>query len=118
MEPSALAGAGETEGSTTVRRRVLKARGVQAERYGGTPFRTNGDLDGAAVRRFCSATPDGDRLLQRALSALALSARAHDRILKVARTVADLAGAEKVASAHMAEAISYRTLDRPAVPTP
>jgi magnesium chelatase family protein len=116
VDPSDLAGPGSAEGTAAVRRRALKARAVQAERYLGTRFRVNADLDGAAVRRFCPATSDATRLLQRALTALSLSARAHDRILKVARTVADLGGKEKLGSDCMAEAISYRILDRPAVP--
>jgi magnesium chelatase family protein len=118
VEPSDLAGPGPGEGSVEVRRRVLDARAAQGERYRGAPFRINGDLDGAAVRRYCPTTPEAARLLQRALTSLALSARAHDRILKVARTVADLAGAEKIDSTGMAEAVSYRTLDRPAIPMP
>jgi magnesium chelatase family protein len=110
--------AGET--SEIVAERVLKARLAQRSRYermmGG---RAAGPIIPANARaplpllRTC-ATPDaaGKRILEAAMSRLALSARAHDRILRVARTIADLEGAELVRSAHVAEAIQYRCLDR------
>jgi magnesium chelatase family protein len=100
------------EPSEAVRRRVVEARAVQKERHRDTPFRLNADLDGPAVRRSCTATPGALRLLRCAMQALGLSARAHDRILKVGRTLADLAGEESVRAEQMAEAIAFRALDR------
>jgi magnesium chelatase family protein len=88
---------------------------VQIERYRGTGFRVNADLDAASVRRHAAPSPEGKRLLGRAIETLGLSARAHDRILKVARTLADLAGEQSVGEERIAEAIAYRSLDRPAV---
>jgi magnesium chelatase family protein len=64
------------------------------------------------IRTYCELNPDAERLLERAMQQQGLTARAHDRILKVARTIADLAGAEQLAVPHLAEAIQYRTLDR------
>ena len=72
----------------------------------------NGQMEPAELRRFCRPSPEVVRLLQRALDRLGLSARAYHRILKVARTIADLAGAEDIAPKHAAEAIQYRLLDR------
>jgi magnesium chelatase family protein len=112
VEASELTGSQGVESSSTIRERVLAARAIQAERYRGTPFRINADLDGAALRRFCTPTPEAARLVQRALTSLALSARAHDKILKVARTLADLTGAGRVESAQVGQAIAFRTLDR------
>jgi magnesium chelatase family protein len=116
VEASELTGSENAESSSTIRERVLAARDIQARRYAGTPFRVNADLDGAAVRRFCAPTAEAGRLLQRALTSLALSARAHDRILKVARTLADLGSEEGVGAPQVAAAIAFRTLDRPASP--
>ena len=69
-------------------------------------------MSGRQVRRFCSPPPEAARLLQQAVSRLGLSARGHDRVLKVARTIADLGGCERIAAEHVAEAVQYRGLDR------
>ena len=90
---------------------MLTARQVQRERYHG-PVRTNADLRGRVVTKFCSPDAAGRALLHRAVDRLSLSARGYDRVLKVARTIADLAGADALATAHVAEAIQYRGLDR------
>ncbi len=96
------------EGSAEVGARVAAARAVQTARYAGEGARTNAEADGALLDRV--ATPDeaGRRLLAQAAEAMRLSARGYSRILRVARTIADLAGAETVARLHVAEALSYR----------
>jgi magnesium chelatase family protein len=108
----ALAHAGHGEASAAVRARVIRAREVQAERAGRRGPRCNARLRGAALRRFCAPDDEGRRLLVAASERLGLSARAHDRILRVARTIADLEGVAAVRAAHVAEAIQYRALDR------
>ena len=96
------------EGSAQVAARVSQARQRQTARFDATKARTNADLEGDALERF--ATPDeaGRQLLMQAATAMRLSARSYTRMLRVARTIADLAGAEKVGRIHVAEALSYR----------
>jgi magnesium chelatase family protein len=97
-----------SEGSAEVRARVEAARAVQSARYGENGPRTNAEADGDVLEN--SATPDepGRRLLAQAAEAMRLSARGYTRILRVARTIADLSGCEKVGRIHIAEALSYR----------
>ncbi|MCJ2188968.1 magnesium chelatase subunit ChlI family protein, partial [Novosphingobium beihaiensis] len=96
------------EGSEDVAIRVARARQVQTARLEGTGRRTNADLDGDLLDTH--ATPDeaGRKLLMQAAEAMHLSARGYTRILRVARTIADLAGAENISRLHVAEALSYR----------
>ncbi len=96
------------EGSAAVRARVADARAIQAERYRGTPFRTNAEAEGEALERAARPDAAGLRLLEQAAETLRLSARAWVRTLRVARTLADLAGAESVGRVHVAEALSFR----------
>ena len=112
VPPSALPGAGSAEASCAVRERVLAARARQGERRGRGGARVNARLKGAGLRRACPVDDAGRRLLTSAVEKLGLSARAHDRILKVARTIADLEGSESIRTAHLAEAVQYRALDR------
>ncbi|HET8542576.1 MAG TPA: YifB family Mg chelatase-like AAA ATPase [Anaeromyxobacter sp.] len=105
----ALLGTGGGEGTAAVRERVLRARAAQAAR---SP-RPNARLRGAALRRFCAPDDGGRRLLASAVERLGLSARAHDKVLRVARTIADLEGSDGVRAQHVGEAIQYRALDRP-----
>jgi magnesium chelatase family protein len=121
---AALPGGGSAEPSGAIRDRVGAARALQAGRIApapapgraagpaSTPARINARLRGAALRRHCALDGPGKALLAQAVEKLGLSARAHDRILRVARTIADLAGAEHIEAAHVAEAVQYRALDR------
>lgn len=100
----------EGESSATIRARVVAARQRQLERFAGTPFVTNSDMTSRALREFCPLSDDCTALLRTAIEEFALSARAHDRIIKLARTIADLEGAEEISVAHVAEAVNYRRL--------
>jgi magnesium chelatase family protein len=109
---AALPEAGGGERSAEVRARVARARAAQAGREGARGPCVNARLRGAALRRLCALDEAGRSLLSRAAERLGLSARGHDRILKVARTIADLDGAERILPRHLAEAVQYRALDR------
>ena len=101
------------ESSATVRTRVVAARRLQQERYRGLPgVRCNAQLPGSALRRYCRMTPSAEKILRGAFERLGYSARAYDRILRVARTVADLDGSEVLDAAHLSETLQYRSLDR------
>lgn len=108
-----LSGSPGTERSETIRERVVRAREIQAERFAGMEgIYSNAQMTPAVLRRYCHPGEAGGRLLRAAMEMRGLSARAHDRILKLARTIADLAGSEHIAAEHIAEAINYRNLDR------
>lgn len=100
------------EHSIQIRSRVLKAREIQKERFRGTKIYANSQMNAKQTKKFCELDAEGKTLLRSAIERLGLSARAYDRILKVSRTIADLAGSEKIQIPHLAEAIQYRTLDR------
>src|ERR1700744_2001110 len=100
------------EGSAEIRARVLAARVRQQERFQGEALYSNAQMTTRQIRQWCELPPEADRLLERAMQQQGLSARAHDRILKVARTIADLEGSAALTVQHLAEAIQYRTLDR------
>jgi magnesium chelatase family protein len=102
------------EASESIRARVIAARARQRERL-GDPARLNAHLRGKELRQYCDVGDAGRRLLDAATTRLGLSARAYTRILRVARTIADLAGEPRIATAHLAEAIQYRSLDRRAL---
>jgi magnesium chelatase family protein len=109
-----LRGGAAAEGSAQIRDRVMRARERQRERFhkAGERIFANAQMGTRQIRAYCELGADAERLLERAMQQQGLSARAHDRILKVARTIADLDGAVGLAVAHLAEAIQYRTLDR------
>jgi magnesium chelatase family protein len=109
-----LRGGAAAEGSTEIRGRVMAARERQRNRFSkhGEKIYSNAQMTTRQIRAYCELGPDAERLLERAMQQQGLTARAHDRILKVARTIADLEGAENLSLAHLAEAIQYRTLDR------
>ena len=103
-----------SEGSKEIRDRVLAARERQRLRFLSAKEKiySNAQMGTRQIRLFCELAADAERLLERAMQQQGLSARAHDRILKVARTIADLEGTEALNVSHIAEAIQYRTLDR------
>ncbi len=120
-----LRGGSAIEGSEQIRDRVLRARERQHARFSAGEERTRGSAKAASravyanaqmttqqIRLYCELSSDAERLLERAMQQQGLSARAHDRILKVARTIADLGGEPEICVQHIAEAIQYRTLDR------
>jgi len=100
------------ESSAAIRVRVESAREVQRARFEGTSVRANARMTPTQLKRYCPLDPTLGDLLQHAMEQLQLSARAYDRILKVARTIADLVGAERIEPPHLLEAIQYRSLDR------
>ena len=101
------------EKSELIRERVIAARNIQIERFGDKPdLHANAQMSPQMVRDICKITEAGQNLLKRAMEKLGLSARAYDRILKVSRTIADLAGSDDIKLEHLAEAIHFRSLDR------
>jgi magnesium chelatase family protein len=101
------------EPSATIRQRVVAAREIQARRFASVPgIHCNAQMTEKLMREYCSLDEAGSELLRMAMERLQLSARAYSRILKVARTIADLDGAENISTQHVAEAIGYRNLDR------
>jgi len=112
------------ESSADIRARVLAARKLQHERFAADTKASasspkafkkifaNAQMTTQQIRQHCDLAPEAERVLERAMQQQGLSARAHDRILKVARTIADLENAQGIAVKHLAEAIQYRTLDR------
>ncbi|MCB9475601.1 MAG: YifB family Mg chelatase-like AAA ATPase [Deltaproteobacteria bacterium] len=104
---------GRGEGSAAIRERVVAARRRQAERFADTQTVCNADMTVTQLRRLCPLETEGHRIMESVMDRLGLSARTHDRILKVARTIADLDGHEQIRAPHLAEAVQYRGLDRP-----
>jgi magnesium chelatase family protein len=109
-----LRGRGVPEGDTSdmIRERVAGARVIQLERFNGEGIFSNAAMPPGAIRKFCAIGAESEALLEKAMQRQGLSARAHDRILKVARTIADLDASEAISPAHLSEAINYRSLDR------
>lgn len=101
-----------SESSTEIRKRASDARRLQHKRFAGANIHTNAQMPVKQIACHCALGPQEKELLLNALDKLSLSARAHDKILKVARTIADLAGSDNIITEHLAEAIQYRSLDR------
>ena len=109
---SELSSTKKEESSAQIRERVSAARHRQQQRFAGRGYACNGDIPDSQLQEMCQTTEAADRLLQLAFERFGFSARTYSRVLKVARTIADLEGSEKIDSSHAAEAVQYRTLDR------
>ena len=107
-----LAGRLPGESSVQIRERVMGARRMQTERFAGTSLRFNADMGSAQVEKYCMLGAKEQRYMEQMFSCMQLSARGYHRILKVARTIADLAGCGRIQEEHLAEAICYRQTER------
>ncbi|MEJ2003872.1 MAG: YifB family Mg chelatase-like AAA ATPase, partial [Cyclobacteriaceae bacterium] len=108
-----MTSAKKSEGSSEIRKRVIRAREIQTERYTGLDgIHANAQMPTSRIREYCELNQAGRTLLKTAMDRLGLSARAYDRILKVARTIADLEESGNIQIGHLAEAIQFRSLDR------
>ena len=103
-----LTAGGDGESSEAIRKRVEKAVQVQERRFKNCAIRKNAEMDNVLIERFCPLDDAGRTLMQQAVNRLDLSARAYFRTIKLARTIADLCGAENISSDHVAEALQYR----------
>ena len=112
VDYSAMSGDSRGESSGTVRARVIEARKLQSLRFAGLGFRVNAKIPAAKMREFCEMSGDAEKTLKLAFDRLSFSARAYDKVLKTARTIADLAGETTIGRAHIAEAVQYRALDK------
>ena len=111
MDYEKLSGNKVSESSETIRVRVQAARDIQNKRFtsgGATDIVCNADMRVGQIRQFCVLQPEGQSLMRSAMTQLNLSARGYHRVLKLARTIADLAGSEDIQSTHLAEALQYR----------
>ena len=112
IEYEILHGTEEEESSAIIRQRVCNVREIQRNRYKGTKIKSNAALGVKELQEFCRLGKDEDRLMKQAFAALGLTARTYHKILKVARTIADMAGSQEIREPHLKEAIAYRTMDK------
>jgi len=105
----------EGESSGQIRERVIKAREIQRKRFAGTPTTANAFMTPKQIKDFCTLPPGADTILETAMRKFGLSARSLDKILKTARTIADLEGKESIETKHLVEVMQYRPLDRKGV---
>ncbi len=103
-----LSGRASAEGSAAIRARVNAARGIQSARFAGTGLASNAHMPAAAIERHCALGADEQAMIRRAFDKFGMSARSYHKILKIARTIADLAASERITCAHIAEALQYR----------
>ena len=108
VSPGKLVRREKGETSAEVAGRILKAREIQKVRFAGEEISTNAEMSSRQTEKFCPLSPECQRVLERIIDRMGLSARAYDRIVKVARTIADLAGEKNIQAAHIAEAIQLR----------
>lgn len=111
LKLSELTAHSRQESSEQIRARILEARHIQQKRFAGTKLRFNTDMGAADIRKYCPLGLSEERLLEQFFQKLNLTARSYHRILKVARTIADLAGAGNIEEAHLTEALCYRVTD-------
>ncbi len=102
----------DAEASKVIQERVEKTRAIQRERFKDEGIFYNASMNTRLIKKYCILEEEAKELLKMAMTELGLSARAYDKILKVSRTIADLAGSETILAGHIAEAIQYRSLDR------
>lgn len=107
-----LSGNQKAEASAEIKKRVEKARAIQLERFKGTKITCNAKMDASSTRKYCQMTEDALFILKTAFDRLSLSARAYDKVLRIARTIADLDNEEVIETHHITEAIQYRSFDR------
>lgn len=112
VEFSQLTSREAAEPSSAIRERVVRAREFAKERFGENGPKNNAEMTSSQIRKYCNIEPAAEMILKRAFDSLAMSARGYDRVLRVARTIADLDGKETISPAHMAEAVQLRTLDK------
>ena len=107
-----LADAADGTSSDKMREQVVQARQHQARRFSSMQTRVNGKMKPPEIRKFCKLEADAEEMLRAAMEEMGLSARAHDKILRISRTIADLADSDQIKAEHVGEAINFRTLDR------
>lgn len=107
-----LSGSRKSESSAEIKKRIEKARAIQHKRFEGTKITCNAKMDSASTKKFCVMTDNARLILKTAFERLSLSARAYDKVLRIARTIADLDNAEIIDTKHITEAIQYRSFDR------
>ncbi len=112
VEYKDLADTTPSESSADIKKRVLRARAVQAKRFQGIKIATNAQMNPREIKKFCGLDSDSKQLLERAMKELSFSARGYFKMIKIARTISDLADSETIESVHIAEALQYRSLDR------